>query len=94
MKNFLTLHGYTCSDTVNTIAIFEIIVVLKVNYLHIQNGILQVLRPLFLFSQTLTYLHVVTCIFSFVSNFFPIYAYLLWGHIKRGCLSLLGRAMK
>lgn len=32
--------------------------------------------------------------FSFVSNFFPIYAYLLWGHIERGCLSLLGRAMK
>lgn len=32
--------------------------------------------------------------FSFVSNFFPIYAYLFWGHIERGCTSLLGRAMK
>lgn len=66
-KTFSTLHGYTCSDTVNTIVIFENIVVLKTNYLHIQNGFLKVLLPLFLFSQTLTYLHVVTCILIFLS---------------------------
>lgn len=95
-KNFSTLHGYTCSDTVNTIVIFEIIVVLKANYLHIQNGFLKSFTSIiFVFSN----INILTCSnmysnFSFVSNFFPIYAYLLWGHIERGCLSLLGRAMK
>lgn len=97
-KNFSTLHGYTCSDTVNTIVIFEIIVVLKTNYLHKQNGFFFKVLRYFQFSVIfcfLKYYHSYMYFnFSAVSNFFPIYADLIRGHTERGCLSLLGRAMK
>lgn len=95
-KTFSTLHGYTCSDTVNTIVIFENIVVLKANYLHIQNGFLKVLRPLFSFSQTLTYLHVVTCILIFLSyQISSPSMHIYFGVTLNGvALSLLGRSMK
>lgn len=57
---------------------------------------LKVLLPLFLFSQTLTYLHVVTCILIFLSYQIssPFMHIFFWGHIERGCLSLLVRVMK
>lgn len=97
-KNFSTLHGYTCSDTVNTIVIFEIIVVLKTNYLHKQNGFFFKVLRYFQFSVIfcfLKYYHSYMYFnFSAVSNFFPIYADLIRGHTERGCLSLLGRALK
>lgn len=67
-KNFSTLHWYTCSDTVNTIVIFEIIVVLKTNYLHKQNGFFfkfYVIFSLVLFFVFLNII-IVTCISIFL----------------------------
>lgn len=80
-KNFLTFHEYTCNDTVtNMIVIIEICVKNKLStYPEWVKG----LRLLFMFSQILTNFN-----FSFVSNFFPIYADTLEESHWTGCLPL------